>query len=53
MKNLEEMANFEKKKIKHSNSVYVPKKDSSILHGSPSLKKASREPAVLEVNLSE
>lgn len=48
------MNNFEKKKVIHSNSVFVPAKDKeAMLHGSPSLKKTSKEPAVLEVNLSE
>jgi homoserine trans-succinylase len=42
MGQLQEMVNFEKKKIIHSNSVCLPSKDTSGLHGSPSLKKQGK-----------
>jgi hypothetical protein len=44
MNNLQEMINFEKKKMLHSNNMG---KEGSALHGSPSVKKTSKEPAVL------
>lgn len=48
---LQDIANLEKKRVAHSSSLHLSK-DQSLLHNSPSLKK-SKEPAVLEVNLSE